>query len=565
MVAPTGYASWASRCARSLSRSAPRQARSRLLGGENYGNFKPSFDAFRIYGSGAASEGAAQADPDANLGGFRASTEQFSLAAFGAVANLTIQRIGEACDPGIGTLESDGTGLFRWTPAGATQPGPWIEVRDGQTKILHDQETSGRGLRVAQSGTPAQGGLRTIPLLELFNGAFGFDNVTNAERAAGNVEYRAVFLKNEGAAKLSIGLSTATPELSFGTETPAAGQIQTIADEDAAPIGITFGASASFDLNPGESIGLWLRRTISAGATAAARKENLLVAAVSDHARTYTLDLRGNYRIEDTTIELYELYRGDGVAPDLTAPPWETFAALPHTTAALTAGHDWYFVLRKRNRHNLVSQNLVSTVISLSGGGAQNTYPSNPSFEAAAAAGGTIRVTAAYEYLPDGANAANVWVVWLKNGADPVPGVDTPTYVEGMVRANGMALLDYTSSAFGHGSDVHVLVRALRLDDSDWQGETAYTTEYVKPIIANGYHYECTVAGTTGDTEPTWPTTPGATVVDGGVTWTCRLPNSGGAFEQSQNLTALEVTADANGPAVPDAGAFFGQAARQQD
>jgi hypothetical protein len=45
------------------------------------------------------------------------------------------------------------------------------------------------------------------------------------------------------------------------------------------------------------------------------------------------------------------------------------------------------------------------------------------------------------------------------------------------------------------------------------------------PLVGtgNGYYYECTTAGTTGATEPTWPTTAGNTVVDGSVTWTCRL------------------------------------------
>ncbi|MDP2871828.1 MAG: hypothetical protein Q8P31_04745, partial [Bacillota bacterium] len=47
----------------------------------------------------------------------------------------------------------------------------------------------------------------------------------------------------------------------------------------------------------------------------------------------------------------------------------------------------------------------------------------------------------------------------------------------------------------------------------------------VKPTAANGHFYRCSVAGTSGGTievpaEPTWPTTSGALVVDGGVTWT---------------------------------------------
>lgn len=39
---------------------------------------------------------------------------------------------------------------------------------------------------------------------------------------------------------------------------------------------------------------------------------------------------------------------------------------------------------------------------------------------------------------------------------------------------------------------------------------------------SNSYYYKCTTAGTSSaTTEPTWPTTPGNTVVDGTVTWTC--------------------------------------------
>lgn len=51
---------------------------------------------------------------------------------------------------------------------------------------------------------------------------------------------------------------------------------------------------------------------------------------------------------------------------------------------------------------------------------------------------------------------------------------------------------------------------------------TAYTLgQYVTPAVANGYYYKATTAGTSGGTPPTYPTTIGATVSDGTVTWTC--------------------------------------------
>ncbi len=49
---------------------------------------------------------------------------------------------------------------------------------------------------------------------------------------------------------------------------------------------------------------------------------------------------------------------------------------------------------------------------------------------------------------------------------------------------------------------------------------------WAKPVAAaNGENpllFQCTTAGTTGASEPAWPTTAGLTVVDGSVTWTAR-------------------------------------------
>ncbi len=56
-----------------------------------------------------------------------------------------------------------------------------------------------------------------------------------------------------------------------------------------------------------------------------------------------------------------------------------------------------------------------------------------------------------------------------------------------------------------------------------WITLTAYALGvFVSKIAGNAYRYECTEAGTSGAGEPTWPTTPGETVEDGTVTWTCR-------------------------------------------
>ncbi len=55
---------------------------------------------------------------------------------------------------------------------------------------------------------------------------------------------------------------------------------------------------------------------------------------------------------------------------------------------------------------------------------------------------------------------------------------------------------------------------------TEWIASTARALNDLRvPRARNGYVYRVTVAGTSGATEPTWPTTIGATVVDGGVTW----------------------------------------------
>lgn len=60
-------------------------------------------------------------------------------------------------------------------------------------------------------------------------------------------------------------------------------------------------------------------------------------------------------------------------------------------------------------------------------------------------------------------------------------------------------------------------------DPGAWAATTAYSLgNFRRPTTVNGFRYEVTTAGTSGGSEPTWPTTPGNTVVDGTVTWTCR-------------------------------------------
>jgi len=58
---------------------------------------------------------------------------------------------------------------------------------------------------------------------------------------------------------------------------------------------------------------------------------------------------------------------------------------------------------------------------------------------------------------------------------------------------------------------------------SDWAALTAKTLgSWVRPTSSSLYRYECTTAGTTGATIPTFLTTIGGTVTDGTCVWTTR-------------------------------------------
>jgi hypothetical protein len=115
-----------------------------------------------------------------------------------------------------------------------------------------------------------------------------FDDVGGDEAAAGDVEYRCLYFRNEDAdadglmapAKLWIdGLTSAAgDEIDIGLD-PAGknAAATTIANESAAPAGVTFtrptskGAGLDLPSLPfvqNDFVGIWIRRTVSAGAGA---------------------------------------------------------------------------------------------------------------------------------------------------------------------------------------------------------------------------------------------------------------------------------------------------------
>jgi hypothetical protein len=113
-----------------------------------------------------------------------------------------------------------------------------------------------------------------------------FDSVTGAESNGGDVEYRCMYVHNahgsltldNAVAWVQSDTTSASTIIAVGVGSSAMnGTEQTVANEDTAPTSITFlpavnkaGGTALGSIPPGQSRALWLRRTVTAGATVSA-------------------------------------------------------------------------------------------------------------------------------------------------------------------------------------------------------------------------------------------------------------------------------------------------------
>ena len=111
-----------------------------------------------------------------------------------------------------------------------------------------------------------------------------FDDVASGESAAGDTEYRCVYVHNDHgsltmeSAKVWIQANTPSPDtvIAIGVGTAAInGTEQTVADESTAPSGVTFssptseGTALSLGNIPfSQHKAVWVRRTVTAGASA---------------------------------------------------------------------------------------------------------------------------------------------------------------------------------------------------------------------------------------------------------------------------------------------------------
>jgi hypothetical protein len=111
-----------------------------------------------------------------------------------------------------------------------------------------------------------------------------FDTVQPSEASGGDIEYRCIYAHNGHAsltaqnvvAWLPVNTPSTSTVLEIGVGTSALNGVeQTVANENTAPAGVAFGPAATYaagvalgDIPPGQHRALWLRRTVTAGASA---------------------------------------------------------------------------------------------------------------------------------------------------------------------------------------------------------------------------------------------------------------------------------------------------------
>lgn len=98
----------------------------------------------------------------------------------------------------------------------------------------------------------------------------------------------------------------------------------------------------------------------------------------------------------------------------------------------------------------------------------------------------------------------------------PVPG----SYLAGNFDQHRGYLRAYVWATSGSKPGSYSLAGKLEAPTTAWAASTAKSLgNVVIPIVANGFYYKCTTAGTTAGTAPTWSTTEGDAVNDGTVVW----------------------------------------------
>ncbi len=251
-------------------------------------------EMIKVYLTGAASDGGAQANPDASLGHYRSSSE-FVAVGFeytdGGMTGLLVEFVSGACleaaTPTANTATitaGEANSLTFRGPGGAA--GDAAVLADDGEAVIQDGLYPGMLARVSRDGDTELRGAATLRVVERVNNLFS--DLPSGWVCDALTDYRCVCLKNTTdfpITNLKIWLGgDGDTTLAIAYEAPSAqpdGYFTTIALPSDDP-GLTFVQPDSAThadvltaalLYPGQIAGLWIRRAASVGDTPGGRKQ----------------------------------------------------------------------------------------------------------------------------------------------------------------------------------------------------------------------------------------------------------------------------------------------------
>ncbi len=176
---------------------------------------------------------------------------------------------------------------LRWTPFGGG-PVDGVDVSVDDTYTILGSDGSYLVVDVTSASLPGSDQNDTITIANIANEVF--DDVTKAESAAGDIEYRGLYMHNEHATDTATDVRIWLKQDSTGPDTIAlaigdegvgdgstTGILEIIANENTAPVGPVFSAPTTQgtglvlgNLGAAQSAGWWIRRTVPAANTVSA-------------------------------------------------------------------------------------------------------------------------------------------------------------------------------------------------------------------------------------------------------------------------------------------------------
>ena len=460
------------------------------------GNVLTGPDGFGVWLTGAEYPSAAQSRHALSLGAYPGDTRADGLMhrMLEPVRGLRVVYASGPNGEGTGILAAQSDGTVRWRSPGDDEAGTAVAIAAGETKVLESDSDPSAYVIVYRWPGVTPSGSGSVRLASVQHAAFIGNDVEEAAQVTGVTSYRCLSFRNRGPAEVTnvkVWQSADNPAgLSWGVDAVRSGvmpyqDISVFGEQQAPQVaswesGTSSGAGLVLgDFGPGDDKGVWFRLATAADAEATPKQDWTVYYEYDLGDETYSGVLMGWRRIADAGLVGYLAYLGVDEAPDMSAA-WQTFTAFPWESPALVEGLN-RIIIRERNAYGLIGQDWTEYQVRVEADGSEGAEPPSAPIDIAveAAAGGLVRVTAAYLWPQDDADVrADTWAIWAQAGSALDPDTDAATDTEAMSAGSGASVLDAEIGPFTDGVTVYVSVRARRDGDTpvDSENDEVVTT-----------------------------------------------------------------------------------------